>query len=225
MSEASQREMPFWHRVYQGEPRWPVSLVVLTVIGLQWTLPSELNVANARLICGVEALLLIVVNVLNPSHISSREVWPRRLNLLQLVIMTAANFVSIVHLINELVNRHVNDARELLITGGSIWLTNVVVYALWYWEFDRGGPGARAEARYHVPDFMFPQMSDPDLAAPHWAASFFDYLYLSFTNSSAFSPTDVMPLTLWAKGLMLIQSLTSLLVVALVIARAVNILH
>ena len=124
-----------------------------------------------------------------------------------------------------LLHRGVSDATSLLRSGGSIWLTNVVVFALWYWEFDRGGPGARAEARNHVPDFLFPQMTDPDLASPHWAPSFFDYLYMSFTNSSAFSPTDVLPLTRWAKALMMAQSATSLTVVALVIARAVNILR
>ena len=217
--------MPFWHHTHRGEPRWPISLVVLTVIFLQWTLPASLNVSNSKLLCGLEAALLLVVNVLNPARISSHEVWPRRINLALLILMSGANLVSIANLIHELLNAGVTDAKVLLITGGAIWLTNVVVFALWYWEFDRGGPGARAEARDHIPDFMFPQMSDPDLAEPHWAASFFDYLYMSFTNSSAFSPTDVLPLKRWAKALMLTQSLTSLVVVALVIARAVNILH
>ena len=225
MTEASERKKPFWHHTHRGEPRWPISLVVLTVIFLQWTLPASLNVANAKLVCGLEAVILVVVNILNPSRISSHETWPRRLNLALLILMSVANLVSIGNLIHELLISGVSDAKELLLTGGAIWLTNVVVFALWYWEFDRGGPGARAEARNHVPDFMFPQMSDPDLAEPHWAASFFDYLYLSFTNSSAFSPTDVLPLRRWAKALMLTQSLTSLVVVALVIARAVNILH
>lgn len=225
MTEVTEREKPFWHHTHRGEPRWPISLVVLTVIFLQWTLPASLNVSNVKLVCGLEAAILVAVNILNPSRISSHETWPRRLNLALLILMSVANLVSIGNLIHELLISGVTDAKELLLTGGAIWLTNVVVFALWYWEFDRGGPGARAEARYHVPDFMFPQMSDPDLAEPHWAASFFDYLYMSFTNSSAFSPTDVLPLRRWAKALMLTQSLTSLVVVALVIARAVNILH
>lgn len=226
MSEQIQaHETPFWHHTHRGEPRWPISLVVLTVIVLQLTLPASLNVSNSKLICAAEALLLIAVNFLNPARISSHEIWPRRLNLVLLVLMSVANFISIANLINQLLNAGVRNPNELLLSGGSIWLTNVVVFALWYWEFDRGGPGARAEARQHIPDFLFPQMSDPGLAEPHWAASFFDYLYMSFTNSSAFSPTDVLPLTRWAKALMLAQSLTSLVVVALVIARAVNILH
>ncbi len=150
---------------------------------------------------------------------------PRKLSLGLTIAMSMANMYSIIRLIDQLLNGQVKDAKSLLITGGSIWLTNVVVFALWYWEFDRGGPGARAAASKQIPDFMFPQMSDPNLAAPHWATSFFDYLYISFTNSSAFSPTDVLPLTRWAKALMLVQSVTSLIVVALVVARAVNILR
>ena len=99
------------------------------------------------------------------------------------------------------------------------------MFGLWYWELDRGGPAARAEARRRYPDFMFPQMANPDLAPPDWTARFFDYLWLSYTNATAFSPTDVMPLSRWAKQLMLLQSAVSLSTVALVVARAVNILR
>ncbi len=222
---SSNPEFPFWHRVHRGEPRWPVTIVVAIVIALQVTLPAEFNESYTGIICGVEAALLVVVNVLNPRRISSHDKGPRVASLALVVTMSLANFISVVRLINALLSGQLNDAHMLLKSGGSIWLTNVVVFALWYWEFDRGGPGARAQARDHIPDFMFPQMSDPGLAAPHWAASFFDYLYTSFTNSSAFSPTDVLPLTRWAKLLMMLQSSTSLVVVALVIARAVNILH
>lgn len=216
---------PHWHHPHQGEPRWPVTLVVLTVIGLQLSLPTALNVAFAWQVCAVEAALLAIVAVLDPKKIDAHRQIPRNINLALLVLMSGANIVSIYRLVHELLTGGVKDAGSLLLTGSSIWLTNVVVFALWYWEFDRGGPGARAEAKRQHPDFLFPQMSDPDLAPPHWASSFFDYLYLSFTNSSAFSPTDVLPLTKWAKALMLVQSLTSLLVVALVVARAVNILQ
>lgn len=221
----NEQVFPFWHHVHKGEPRWPVTAVVATVIALQMTLPATFNASYTWVICALEAVLLIVVNVLNPKRISTHDRAPRAISLALVVTMSLANLISVVRLINALLDGHVNDARMLLLAGGSIWLTNVVVFALWYWECDRGGPGARAEAKYHIPDFMFPQMSDPALAAPHWAASFFDYLFTSFTNSSAFSPTDVLPLTRWAKALMMLQSSTSLIVVALVIARAVNILH
>jgi uncharacterized membrane protein len=109
-------------------------------------------------------------------------------------------------------------------TGAAIWLTNVIVFALWYWEFDRGGPVARALARKPLPDFQFVQMQSPELAHPDWEPAFMDYLYLSFTNATAFSPTDVLPLSRWAKATMLLQSAISLVTVALVIARAVNVL-
>ena len=119
----------------------------------------------------------------------------------------------------------IRTPSELLLTGAAIWLTNVIVFGLWYWEFDRGGPVARAHAVKQYPDFLFPQMgSPPELTPPDWEPEFVDYLYFSFTNATAFSPTDVMPLSRWAKLTMLAQSAVSLMTVALVIARAVNIL-
>lgn len=223
--ETPANRAPHWHHTHVAEPRWPVTLVVLTVIALQLTLPKGLNNSVPYLVCGIEAFLLVLVNVLDPRRITAHDSWPRRASLALVGVMSAANMLSIYRLINELLGGGVTDARSLLMSGGSIWMTNVVVFGLWYWEFDRGGPGARSKAHKSSPDFMFPQMSDPDLAAPNWASSFFDYVYMSFTNSSAFSPTDVLPLTKWAKFLMMIQSGTSLVVVALVIARAVNILN
>ena len=115
-------------------------------------------------------------------------------------------------------------AGPLFATGASIWATNVIAFALWYWEFDRGGPVHRAHATLRHPDLMFPQMVSPQLASPDWEPQFVDYLYLAFTNATAFSPTDVMPLARWAKLTMLAQAAVSLSVGALVIARAVNIL-
>lgn len=223
--ETTTRQMPFWHHKHEGEQRWPVAAVVLFVILLQLTLPSSLNIKFPIFICGIEFLLLTSVVILSPRRISEHLPTPRTLGLVLAGLMTICNLVSTARLITSLMDGGVTDANSLVFSGGSIWITNVVVFSLWYWEFDRGGPGARAQARNHVPDFMFPQMSDPDLAAPHWSSKFFDYLYMSFTNASAFSPTDVLPLTRWAKALMLIQSVTSLIVVALVIARGVNILQ
>ena len=222
---AHQRSAPFWHHTHKGEHRLPVTAVVLLVIGLQLSLPASLNIKFPIVVCGIELALLVLITMLNPRRINEHLPTPRTLSLVLAALMTGSNLVSIVRLISSLLHGGVDDAIRLILTGGSIWFTNVVVFALWYWEFDRGGPGARAQARKQIPDFMFPQMSDPDLAEPQWASTFFDYLYISFTNSSAFSPTDVLPLTRWAKALMLVQSLTSLVVVALIIARAVNILH
>ena len=118
----------------------------------------------------------------------------------------------------------IGDPAELLLTGAAIWLTNMIVFGLWYWEFDRGGPVERAAATQPYPDFVFPQMTNPELAPLEWEPGFVDYLYVSFTNAMAFSPTDAMPMTRWAKLTMLTQSLISVITLVLVIARAVNIL-
>jgi len=216
---------PHWHRSHRGEHRWPVAIVVSLVIGMQYSLDAALSLSFKTILCAIEALLLLTVVMINPKRISSHIPSARLTGLILTSIMTFANTVSAVKLINAMVSGTMVDAKHLLLSAGSIWLTNVVVFALWYWELDRGGPGKRAEARKPFPDFMFPQMSDPGYASPSWHPNFFDYLYTSFTNASAFSPTDVMPLTRWAKMLMLLQSLTALLTVGLVIARAVNILR
>ncbi len=122
---------------------------------------------------------------------------------------------------------HSNKAtgEQLILEAIKIWLINVLVFALWYWLFDRGGPGDRIWPWSRRPDFVFPQMQmSTELASEHWTPNFIDYLYLSFTNSTAFSPTDTLPMTSWAKVLMLVQALISLLTVAIVASRAVNIL-
>lgn len=217
--------IPHWHRNHVGEHRVPVSIVVLFVIVLQLALPSELSLPFQNIICLLELLLLLVLAIASPRRIHLHHSPTRSVGLVLVSVMTFSNTASAVKLIIELVTAKIQSAELLLVSGGSIWLTNIVIFSLWYWELDRGGPGARAQARDLHPDFIFPQMSDPNYAPDHWHPNFFDYLYMSFTNASAFSPTDVLPLTRWAKMLMLIQSLTSLMTVGLVIARAVNILR
>ena len=146
-------------------------------------------------------------------------------------MVSAANLITLGRLVTDLVHgaRALTalgiDPRELLLGAVAIWLTNVLAFASWYWELDRGGPGARCAPHHRAPDFLFTQMITPGAAGGHWTPGFMDYLYLSFTNATAFSPTDTLPLTYGAKGLMLIQALVSLLTIALVAARAVNILH
>ena len=214
-----------WHRPHAGEHRWPVSIIVLLVIELQYLLPSIFSLALQSQICYLEAVLLLAIFLVNPRRISEHLVSIRVLSVILISIMSLSNTASAIKLIDSIISRGVTDARSLFLSGGSIWLTNVVVFGLWFWELDRGGPGNRAQARHPYPDFIFPQMLDPRYAPASWHPNFFDYLYTSFTNASAFSPTDVMPLTRWAKLLMLLQSMTALLMVGLVIARAVNILH
>lgn len=226
MSEHAVRpHLPHWHRSNRGEHRAPVVIVVMIVIFLQYVLPDELAMGIQHPICITEALLAIVLLALSPKRINKHHMPTRILGLSLTTIMTISNTASAALLIGFLINGDAKDPNHLLLSGASIWLTNIIIFSLWFWDLDRGGPGARAEAKNQHPDFIFPQMSDPGYAPEHWHPNFFDYLYTSFTNASAFSPTDVMPLTRWAKMLMMVQSLTSLLTVGLVVARAVNILH
>lgn len=200
-------------------------IVVLLVITLQYILPAELALSFQHEICLAEFLIAIVLLVISPTRINKHHTPTRILGLVLTSVMTISNTSSAILLINHLVTGNTNNPNRLLLSGGTIWLTNIIIFSLWFWDLDRGGPGARSEAVNQHPDFMFPQMGDPDYAPEHWHPNFFDYLYTSFTNASAFSPTDVLPLTRWAKMLMLVQSLTSLLTVGLIIARAVNILN
>ena len=216
--------LPHWHRPHRGEPRWPVSFVVAVVILLQYLLPTSLSLKSQHAIIVVEVILTVALFAISPGRISKhrKSTWWTGIALTG--VMTASNIASAVHLLEKLIDGTIRSPANLLAFGGSIWLTNMVVFSLWYWEFDRGGPGARAEAIDPYPDFLFPQMTDPSYAPMNWKPTYFDYLFTSYTNASAFSPTDVMPLTRWAKMLMMIQSATSLITVGLVIARAVNIL-
>ena len=217
-------EIPHWHKTNQGEPRWPISLVVVLVIVLQYTLPAHYALKSQKWICLGEVLLALLLFAWNPGRIKGHKQSRWYLGIALSALMTLSNVASSGHLVRELLNGTATSPTALLAAGGAIWLTNIIAFSLWYWEFDRGGPGARAEALDPYPDFLFPQMESPRLAPVDWAANYFDYLYISFTNASAFSPTDVLPLSRWAKTLMAIQSTTSLVTVGLVIARAVNIL-
>lgn len=197
----------------------------MIVISLQYALPNELALTIQHPICISEALLALILLAISPKRINKHHLPTRILGLTLTAIMTIGNTASAALLIGFLINGNTEDPNQLLLSGGSIWLSNIIIFSLWFWDLDRGGPGARAEALNQHPDFLFPQMSDPGYAPIHWHPNFFDYLYISFTNAIAFSPTDVLPLTRWAKMLMMVQSLTSLLTVGLVVARAVNILH
>lgn len=216
---------PHWHREHGGEHRYPVAIVVFIVILLQSILPNDLSISYQTIVSGLELFLLALLIIVAPRRIHNHHLPQRVLSLGLTAVMTLSNTASAIKLIQHLVTGAANDGNSLLLSGATIWLTNIVIFALWFWEFDRGGPGARAEALVRYPDFLFPQMQDHQLAQVHWHPNFFDYLYISFTNASAFSPTDVLPLTRWAKMLMLFQSVTSLLTVGLVVARAVNILQ
>jgi len=221
--------VPAWRRLTEGESRWPATLAILLMIGLQLKVPDDLTPTGRYLLPLLEILLLVVLVAVNPRRINRRSPAIRLLGLTLIGVASFFNAWSVLRLVKGLVVGGVgtigSDAGTLLATGGNIWVTNIIIFALWYWELDRGGPGSRATGDDPDPDFLFPQMSETSIDFHHWEPEFVDYAYVSFTNAAAFSPTDTMPLSRWAKLAMLVQSAISLATAVLVIARAVNILH
>ncbi len=214
-----------WRRATREEPRVQVTVAVLVAIGLMLALPQRVANHPRWVLPGLAVLLLLGVFVAKSVRSDRRSRALRTVSLALIGVMSLSNSVSAGRLIVDLVRGlGIKDPATLLLTGGAIWLTNAIVFGLWYWEFDRGGPVARAAGTRPYPDVLVPQMTTPELAPPDWEPAFVDYLYVSFTNALAFSPTDTMPMTRWAKLTMLVQSVVSVVTVVLVIARAVNIL-
>ncbi len=225
MNASGSGAVPAWLRRTESEARWAVGGAVVVSIGLQMTLPSQYALHPRWLLPLVGAALLVAAVVMNVRQEGRGSSALRATSILLTGLLSLANGVSAGRLIDSLLNGHITDATALLRWGGTIWLTNIAIFALWYWELDRGGPAARAAGDRRYPDLLFTQMATPELAPPDWEPTFVDYFYLAFTNATAFSPTDVLPLTRWAKLLMLFQSALSFSLVILVIARAVNILN
>ena len=217
--------VPAWRRLTEGESIWPVRGAVVAATALQVALPNRYEMPPTWLLPTLGVLLGIGLSVAQPRRITRHTPQLRLTSIMLIAVITLANAASAVRLITALLEGRTHEsATKLLLTGGAIWLTNVIVFGMWYWDLDRGGPAARAQALKSFPDFLFPQMTSPELAPAEWQPLFFDYLYLSFTNAAAFSPTDVLPLARWAKMAMMLQSVVSLGTVVLVVARAVNIL-
>jgi hypothetical protein len=218
---------PAWRRRTRGERRWPSVVAVAVAILLQFLLPDSLVLQPPWLLPAVEIALVLALIAANPVRMERNHPLIRIGGLCLVGAMTLANAISAVLLIAQLLTgQSANDARTLIGSGAAIYATNIIAFGIWYWELDRGGPLLRAEGHHQHTDFLFPQMTlqDPTIARRDWEPRFVDYLYLSFTNATAFSPTDTMPLSRWAKLLMLAQSAIALSAVALVIARAVNVL-
>ena len=215
------------------ESRWPAAAAVLAVLVLQVTLTARLVPGPRLLLPGLEALLLGGLLAADPNRLTveSRDLRLPSLGLTALV--AAVNAVALGVLVHRLVAGTGGSGRQLLASAAGVWLTNVVVFALVWWELDRGGPLGRSGAllRAHsrgapLPDLLFPQDTGLGAVVPAgWRPGFVDYLFVSLTTSTAFSPTDTLPLTPRGKLLMGLQSLVSLLTVGLVAARAVNILR
>ena len=199
---------------------------MVTVAGLQLLLADPLVPGVRWLLPAIEALLVIGLVIATEHRVDLEERAVRACSLALLTVVALVNTISLFSLIDRLLAKSSTDGKQLLAGAAAVWLTNVVVFGLAYWETDRGGPLARS--RIDPPrrlDLQFPQDADPQLAGPAWRPYFVDYLFVSVTAATAFSPTDVMPLTHRAKLLVGAQSLISLLTVGLVAARAVNILQ
>jgi hypothetical protein len=221
------RAVPAWRRRTQGELRWPVTVTTAVAIGLQMAVPDRLVLVHPSWVLpATQGALLVVLLVANPRRINNESKALRWLALTFAALLSLSNGYSLARLAIDITQGSTGiTPASLLINGALIWLTNVIVFGLWYWEFDRGGPVARALNVKPYPDFQFVQMvSPPEMVPPDWEPHFVDYLYLGFTNAAAFSPTDVMPLSRWAKIAMTMQSAISIVTVALVVSRAVNIL-
>ncbi|HEX5456445.1 MAG TPA: hypothetical protein VFW77_03710 [Candidatus Saccharimonadales bacterium] len=201
-----------------NEPVWHVQLAIVAVIALQLILDSSLTIGSKYYIAIIELLLLLALMAVAYTAVSL--IVRRSLAIVLTALVSASNILSLGLVIFSLFDGHDIDGRNLLISALAIYLTNIIIFGLWYWEmeFKRGKKPQ---------DFLFPQENAPEHAGLHnvgWRPTFADYLYVSATNATAFSPTDTLPLTHRAKTLMVIQSLASIIIVVLVTARAVNII-
>jgi hypothetical protein len=207
-------------------PYWEPQLVVALALALDLALPDKLTVGPSWLLPAVEGGLLVALVFGSPHPAARHSTLRRRVAIALIALVSAVNAFSLALLCHYLVSGHAENGRRLILSGVVLWVTNVLLFGLWYFEVDRGGPSARLLGEERYPDFLFVQMTDAAAchAPPEWSPRLIDYLYTSFTNATAFSPTDTMPLTAQAKWLMSAQSLAALVTVGLVVARAVNIL-
>lgn len=221
----------------RGEARLPAVMAVLVAIGLQVLLPHELLIGPRLLLPALEIAILVPLIAVNPWRHTRQTRWSRPTSIALVLLILATNTAILGLLVNALVNGDAKEGKQLLLAALQVWLTNVIAFGLVYWELDRGGPVTRTQARRNqIPpaDFRFPQDEDHDAISEvakgsssrsGWVPSLVDYLYVSVTNSSAFSPTDTMPLSSRAKVLMGSQSVSALVLSLLVISRAVSALE
>ena len=210
----------------RGERREPIILVLLVAIGLPFLMPQRFLLGPQWLMPVILAGLAITMVVVDPGRIDARSVKARYTQIAIVIVLIAGAGWATAALTHDLIygsTAITNSGPSLLRAGALVWVGLVISFAFLYWELDSGGPGHRAHHRREYPDLAFAQDVSPEVRRPGWRPVFVDYLYLGVTNGIAFSPTDVMPLAHWAKLAMAVQSVASLSVIGLVIARAVNI--
>ncbi|MDH6540133.1 hypothetical protein ACFXJO_08925 [Streptomyces lavendulae] len=203
-----------------------MALAVIAAAVLTLLLPDDLRLGPRWALPVAEGLLLVALVSGDPLRISRRSAVLRGVSVALVVVLACSTLWSTVRLTDDLIHggSETGSASALLLAGSSVWASTVLTFSLLYFELDSGGPAARAHRMPRTPALAFPQQITPELAGAQWRPRYIDYLYLGFTNSTAFSPTDVMPLAPWAKSVMTVQSVISLAILGLVIARAVNVL-
>jgi hypothetical protein len=208
-----------------GESRWPMVAAVVAAIVLTILLPKDQRLLPAWVLPLIEGILLVALIAGDPGAIDRRSRLLRVLSIALVSILVLSALTAATKLIDVLITGgpQTNSASDLLEAGSIIWVGNILAFALLYWELDSGGAAARAHHTRADVDFAFPQQMNPELAPADWSPRFVDYLYLAFTNATALSPTDAMPIAHWAKLAMMVQAVSSLAILGLVIARAVNV--
>ena len=210
----------------QAERRWPMASAVLVTAILHEFLPGFFRVRPHWVYPAFIGVFLVILVIGDPGRIDRDRRWLRVTTDLMIAVITLVNGVAAGRLVAGILHKHAfESATQLLLTGAIIWVSNVIAFALWYWDLDGGGSASRAMhgARAN-PAFVFPEMNFPEFVPATWSPHFFDYLAMSFNQAMAFSPTDVTAIKHWAKALTALESLISLLLAALVVARAINIL-
>jgi hypothetical protein len=208
------------------DPVWHVQAVMLFAITLQLALPNRFLVGSRYVLPMIEALLIVALSLTTPQEPIFKSL-TRRVNVILLIAVASIGNVYALGVVADQLLQGVSgiDGRGLIMAAINIYLTNIAIFALWYWEMDGGGPGERQLIAKHEQDFLFPQQQNENYKHPDWRPTFADYLYVSATNAMAFSPTDTLPLSRRAKLLMFLQATISLVAIALVAARAINILR
>jgi uncharacterized membrane protein len=204
-----------------------MAAAVLTAAVLQLITPESGRILPLWTFPVIEVALLAVLMIRDPGRIDARGRGSRRATIALIAVMTIATVGGVIVLIVDILDTHLQrivDANALLGRGAALWVTNVIAFSFWFWIFDRGGPAERAARSGVAPSFAFPEDATPELVPDGWQPRYHDYLYLAFTNATAFSPTDTLPLRPWAKMMMLAESVISLVTAIMVIARAINVL-
>jgi hypothetical protein len=214
-------------RAERGERWWPVALAIIAAAGLHVALPARYRVQPAWVVPVVLLGLLAVLIVGDPGRIDRQKTWLRIVTGVVIAFLTVANLLAAARLVVEILTNNKLFAAHpggLLAAGGVVWATNVIAFGLWYWDLDRGGAASRAHHPDRGPAFVFPEMQHTAYVPANWVPRFVDYLSLAFWTATAISPTDISAIKPWAKLLMMLEAGCSIVLAALVIARAINVL-